>query len=41
MSTVKEPEVNWNQESMVEVQLNEPDDLLKVRETLPRIGVPN
>ena len=27
MSTVKEPEVNWNQEMMVEVQLGEPDDL--------------
>jgi hypothetical protein len=39
MSTVKEPEVNWNQESMIEVQLNEPDDFLKVRETLTRIGV--
>ena len=39
MSIVKEPEVNWNQELMVEVQLNEPDDFLKVRETLTRIGV--
>ena len=39
MSTVNEPEVNWNQESMIEVQLNEPDDFLKVRETLTRIGV--
>ena len=39
MSTVKEPEVNWNQELMVEVELNEPDDFLKVRETLTRIGV--
>ena len=39
MSTVKEPEVNWNQDLMVEVQLNEPDDFLKVRETLTRIGV--
>ena len=39
MSVVKEPEVNWNQELMVEVQLNEPDDFLKVRETLTRIGV--
>ena len=39
MSTVKEPEVNWNQDFMVEVQLNEPDDFLKVRETLTRIGV--
>ena len=39
MSTVKEPEVNWNQDLMVEVQLTEPDDFLKVRETLTRIGV--
>ena len=39
MSTVKEPEVNWNQEMMLEVQLGEPDDFLKVRETLTRIGV--
>ena len=39
MSTVKEPEVNWNQEMMVAVQLSEPDDFLKVRETLTRIGV--
>ena len=39
MSIVKEPEVNWNQELMVEVTLNEPDDFLKVRETLTRIGV--
>ena len=39
MSTVKEPEVNWIQEMMVEVQLGEPDDFLKVRETLTRIGV--
>ena len=39
MSTVKEPEVNWNQEMMVELQLGEPDDFLKVRETLTRIGV--
>ena len=39
MSTVKEPEVNWTQEQMVEVHLSEPDDFLKVRETLTRIGV--
>ena len=32
-------EVNWKQEHMLEVQLNEPDDFLKVRETLSRIGV--
>ena len=38
MSTV-EPTVNWSQDQMVEVFLNEPDDFLKVRETLTRIGV--
>ena len=39
MSVVKEPEVSWSQDQMVEVTLNEPDDFLKVRETLTRIGV--
>jgi hypothetical protein len=39
MSTFVEPEVNWSQDQMVEVILNEPDDFLKVRETLTRIGV--
>jgi hypothetical protein len=34
-----EPQVNWSQSQMVEVILNEPDDFLKVRETLTRIGV--
>ena len=34
-----EPQVNWSQDQMVEVKLNEPDDFLKVRETLTRIGV--
>lgn len=32
-------EVKWSEESMVEVVLKEPDDFLKVRETLTRIGV--
>ena len=32
-------EVKWTAESMVEVVLKEPDDFLKVRETLTRIGV--
>ena len=32
-------EVQWTTESMVEVSLREPDDFLKVRETLTRIGV--
>jgi hypothetical protein len=31
--------VNWSPEDMLEVTLNEPDDFLKVRETLTRIGV--
>ena len=39
MSVVKEPEVNWTSDQMVEILLSEPDDFLKVRETLTRIGV--
>ena len=34
-----ETEVQWKQTDMVEVVLGEPDDFLKVRETLTRIGV--
>ena len=34
-----ENEIQWNQSDMVEVKLGEPDDFLKVRETLTRIGV--
>ena len=30
---------NWTQEQMLEVVLKEPDDFLKIRETLSRIGV--
>ena len=37
MSELKE--VQWTKENMVEVNLKEPDDFLKVRETLTRIGV--
>ena len=32
-------EINWTQDQMLEVGLKEPDDFLKVRETLSRIGV--
>ena len=39
MSMVREPEVPWSQDQMIEVKLGEPDDFLKVRETLTRIGV--
>ena len=38
-SSTVEPTVQWSQDQMVEVTLNEPDDFLKVRETLTRIGV--
>ena len=31
--------IEWTPNSMLEVTLNEPDDFLKVRETLTRIGV--
>ena len=34
-----ENSINWQQEHMLEVTLKEPDDFLKVRETLSRIGV--
>ena len=39
MSVVQVPEVTWAPDKMVEVVLGEPDDFLKVRETLTRIGV--
>ena len=39
MSVVREAEVRWTPDQMVEVVLGEPDDFLKVRETLTRIGV--
>ena len=38
MSAITE-EVQWTAESRVEVGLKEPDDFLKVRETLTRLGV--
>ena len=36
---MSEIEIQWKQTDMVEVVLNEPDDFLKVRETLTRLGV--
>ena len=39
MSNTPEPTVQWSQDQMVEIFLSEPDDFLKVRETLTRIGV--
>ena len=34
-----ENNIQWSQEQMFEVLLKEPDDFLKIRETLSRIGV--
>ena len=39
MSVVMEAEYSWTPDKMIEVLLSEPDDFLKVRETLTRIGV--
>jgi len=39
MTTATDIEVSWTPDQMVEVTLAEPDDFLKVRETLTRIGV--
>ena len=39
MTGMVEPTVEWAQDKMLEVVLYEPDDFLKVRETLTRIGV--
>jgi len=39
MTSTVEHTVQWSLDQMVEIILNEPDDFLKVRETLTRIGV--
>ena len=39
MNNTPEPTIQWSQDQMVEIFLSEPDDFLKVRETLTRIGV--
>lgn len=39
MTITVEPQVQWTPSMMIEVLLSEPDDFLKVRETLTRIGV--
>ena len=36
---MSEQEIQWSAESMLEVTIKQPDDFLKVRETLTRIGV--
>lgn len=37
--TIENELVEWKPKDMLEVSLNEPDDFLKVRETLTRIGI--
>ena len=32
-------DLQWSKDDMIQVTLKEPDDFLKVRETLTRIGV--
>ena len=39
MNSIVEPQISWSPDQMIEITLNEPDDFLKVRETLTRIGV--
>jgi len=36
---MSEESFNWSPDKMLEVTLNQPDDFLKIRETLSRIGV--
>ena len=36
---MSEQEIKWSPEDMLEVTIKQPDDFLKVRETLTRIGV--
>lgn len=36
---MEESNIHWTPADMLEIRLNEPDDFLKVRETLTRIGV--
>ena len=39
MNTINELQVKWTPEMMIEVQFSQPNDFLKIRETLTRIGV--
>jgi len=36
---MNEETINWTADSMLEVTIKQPDDFLKIRETLTRIGV--
>tara|TARA_B100000287_G_C20468504_1_gene716238 strand:+ start:117 stop:548 length:432 start_codon:yes stop_codon:yes gene_type:complete len=39
MSELRSEQVNWSPVDMLEVTIKQPDDFLKIRETLTRIGV--
>jgi hypothetical protein len=39
MTNIVEPQVDWSPDLMLEVKLNQPDDFLKAKETLTRVGV--
>ena len=39
MSELRSEQVNWTPNDMLEVTIKQPDDFLKIRETLTRIGV--
>jgi hypothetical protein len=39
MTNISEAKVDWTPSMMIEISLSEPDDFLKIRETLTRIGV--
>ena len=39
MSELRSEQLNWTPNDMLEVKIKQPDDFLKIRETLTRIGV--
>ena len=39
MNELRSEQVNWTPDDMLEVKIKQPDDFLKIRETLSRIGV--
>jgi hypothetical protein len=39
MSVIDRDRIEWSPRDMLEITLNEPDDFLKVKETLTRIGI--
>ena len=39
MNELRSEQANWTPDDMLEVKIKQPDDFLKIRETLTRIGV--